>query len=145
MRRGPSRWYVWAQLAKLPAGQVAGADLREDVVVLDVDATLVTAHTRRRWRRRRSRAASAITRSPSRATTHRDARRVAAAGQRRRERRRGPHRGAGRGDRPGRGHAPAAPAGARRRRRRLHGLLDWLVAQDAKRGGSVEYSVGFAV
>jgi len=26
-----------------------------------------------------------------------------------------------------------------------HGLLDWLTAQDAKRGRSVEYSVGFAV
>lgn len=42
--RAKTRRHVWAQLDKLPASAVAGTDLG-DVVVLDVDATLVTAHS----------------------------------------------------------------------------------------------------
>ncbi len=42
--RARVRRHVWAQLPVLPASKVAGTDLG-DVVVLDVDATLVTAHS----------------------------------------------------------------------------------------------------
>ena len=43
--RAKVRRHVWAQLpAGVPASQVAGTDLGE-TVVLDVDATLVTAHS----------------------------------------------------------------------------------------------------
>jgi len=41
--RAKVRRHVWAQLPKLPASQVADTDLGK-VVVLDVDATLVTSH-----------------------------------------------------------------------------------------------------
>ena len=46
--RAKVRRHVWAQLAAgggLPASRVAGTDLG-DTIVLDVDATLVTVHTR---------------------------------------------------------------------------------------------------
>ena len=42
--RARTRRHVWAQLDRLPASKVADIDLG-DVVVLDVDATLVTAHS----------------------------------------------------------------------------------------------------
>jgi hypothetical protein len=42
--RAKVRRHVWGLLPQLPASPVAGADLGE-VVVLDVDATLVTAHS----------------------------------------------------------------------------------------------------
>jgi hypothetical protein len=42
--RARVRRHVWAQLAKLPTSQVADTDLG-GVVVLDVDATLVTSHS----------------------------------------------------------------------------------------------------
>jgi len=42
--RARVRRHVWAQLPDLPASQVADTDLG-GVVVLDVDATLVTAHS----------------------------------------------------------------------------------------------------
>jgi hypothetical protein len=42
--RAQTRRRVWALLPRLPGSKVAGADLG-DVVVLDVDATLVTAHS----------------------------------------------------------------------------------------------------
>ena len=42
--RARTRRHVWALLPRLPASPVAGADLGE-VVVLDVDATLVTCHS----------------------------------------------------------------------------------------------------
>jgi len=42
--RARTRRHVWAQLDRLPASTVADSDLGE-VVVLDVDATLVTAHS----------------------------------------------------------------------------------------------------
>ena len=50
-----------------------------------------------------------------------------------------------RSDRPGPRHAPPAPAGQERRRRRVHQLLDWLHEQGQVRDRSVEYSVGFAI
>jgi hypothetical protein len=42
--RAQARRHVWGVLPQLPASKVAGTDLG-DVVVLDVDATLVTAHS----------------------------------------------------------------------------------------------------
>jgi hypothetical protein len=42
--RARTRQHVWGLLPRLPASKVAGVDLGE-VVVLDVDATLVTAHS----------------------------------------------------------------------------------------------------
>jgi Transposase DDE domain group 1 len=42
--RAKVRHHVWSLLSQPPASQVAGIDLGE-VVVLDVDATLVTAHS----------------------------------------------------------------------------------------------------
>jgi hypothetical protein len=42
--RARTRQHVWGLLPQLPASKVAGTDLG-DVVVLDVDATLVTAHS----------------------------------------------------------------------------------------------------
>jgi hypothetical protein len=42
--RAKVRRHVWGLLPQLPASPVAGADLGE-VVVLDVDATLVTTHS----------------------------------------------------------------------------------------------------
>jgi hypothetical protein len=42
--RAKVRRHVWAQLPRLPASQVVDADLG-GVVVLDVDATLVSAHS----------------------------------------------------------------------------------------------------
>ena len=66
--RAKVRRHVWGLLPQLPASPVAGADLGE-VVVLDVDATLVTAHSEKERAGRRSRAASVSTRSASGATT----------------------------------------------------------------------------
>jgi hypothetical protein len=45
--RAKVRRHVWSLLSQPPASKVAGADLGEVVVVLDVDATLVTCHWRR--------------------------------------------------------------------------------------------------
>jgi hypothetical protein len=42
--RARTRAHVWSQLDKVPASKVAGTDLGE-VIVLDVDATLVPAHS----------------------------------------------------------------------------------------------------
>jgi hypothetical protein len=42
--RAKVRCHVWRQMSQLPASKVAGADLGE-TIVLDVDSTLVTAHS----------------------------------------------------------------------------------------------------
>jgi hypothetical protein len=42
--RAQTRRHVWSVLPRLPGSKVAGTDLG-DMVVLDVDATLVTAHS----------------------------------------------------------------------------------------------------
>ena len=60
--RARTRRHVWGLLPRLPASPVAGADLGE-VVMLDVDATLVTAHSEKEQARRRSRAGSGFIRS----------------------------------------------------------------------------------
>jgi hypothetical protein len=142
--RARVRRHVWAQLPDLPASRVADTDLG-NVVVLDVDATLVTAHSEK------SQAAPtfkggfgyhplavwcdntqemlAVRMRPGNAgsntvTDHIDVLSRAIA------------------------QVPAAyrkhlliradGAGS------SHGLLDWLTAQGAKRGRTVEYSVGYA-
>ena len=145
LARARTRRHVWAQLDKLPASAVAGTDLG-DVVVLDVDATLVTAHSEKE-----SAAATfkggfgyhplgvwcdntgellAVSLRPGNAGSNTTTDHIevlsAAIGQ-----------------------VPAA------RRKRLlvradgagasHGLLDWLTAQNTVRGRDLQYSVGFAV
>ena len=65
--RAKVRRYVWAQLPTLPASQVADTDLG-GVVVLDVDATLVTAHSEK-GQAAPTRAVSATTRWRSGAIT----------------------------------------------------------------------------
>jgi hypothetical protein len=60
--RARARRHVWGLLPALPPSKVAGADLGE-VVVLDVDATLVTAHSEKEQAARRSRVALGFIRS----------------------------------------------------------------------------------
>ena len=142
--RAKVRRHVWAQLPTLPASQVADTDLG-GVVVLDVDATLVTAHSEK------SQAAPtfkggfgyhplavwcdntqemlAVVMRPGNAgsntvTDHIEvlARAIAQV--------------------PGayRKHLLIRADGAGS----SHGLLDWLTEQGAKRGRILEYSVGYA-
>ena len=146
--RAKVRRHVWAQLAAgagVPTSKVAGTDLGE-TVVLDVDATLVTVHSEKE-----SAAATfkggfgyhpigvwcdntqemlAATLRPGNAGSNTTSDHIAVLS------------------------AAIAQVPAVHRKKLLvradgagasHGLLDWLTAQDAKRGRSVEYSVGFAV
>ena len=146
--RARVRRHVWAQLAAgggLPASRVAGTDLGE-TVVLDVDATLVTVHSEKEsaaatfkggfgyhpigvWCDNTQEMLAAMLR-PGNAGSNTTADHIAVL------------------------TAAIAQVPAAHRKRLLvradgagasHGLLDWLTAQDAKRGRSVEYSVGFAV
>jgi len=146
--RAKVRRHVWAQLAAgagVPTSKVAGTDLGE-TVVLDVDATLVTVHSEKE-----SAAATfkggfgyhpigvwcdntqemlAATLRPGNAGSNTTSDHIAVLS------------------------AAIAQVPAVHRKRLLvradgagasHGLLDWLTAQDAKRGRSMQYSVGFAV
>ena len=144
--RAKVRAHVWAQLpGGLPASTVADAHLG-DTVVLDVDATLVTTHSEKEGTAStfkkgfgyhplgvwcdNTQESMALMLRPGNAGSNTAADHIvvltAAIGQ-----------------------VPAA------HRRKLliradgagasHGLLDWLTAQDAKRGRSVQYSVGYAV
>ena len=146
--RARVRRHVWGQLAAaggVPASMVAGTGL-DETIVLDVDATLVTVHSEKEsaaatfkggfgyhpigvWCDNTQEMLAAMLRpgnAGSNTTTDHIAVLTAAIAQ-----------------------VPAV------HRKRLlvradgagasHGLLDWLTAQDAKRGRSVEYSVGFAV
>jgi hypothetical protein len=139
---------VWAQLvagAGVPTSKVAGTDLGE-TVVLDVDATLVTVHSEKE-----SAAATfkggfgyhpigvwcdntqemlAATLRPGNAGSNTTSDHIAVLS------------------------AAIAQVPAVHRKRLLvradgagasHGLLDWLTGHDAKRGRSMQYSVGFAV
>jgi Transposase DDE domain group 1 len=146
--RAKVRRHVWAQLAAsggVPPSKVAGTDLGE-TVVLDVDATLVTVHSEKEsaaatfkggfgyhpigvWCDNTQEMLAAMLRpgnaGSNTTSDHIDVLTAAIA------------------------QVPAAyrkelliradGAGA------SHGLLDWLTTQDAKRGRSVDYSVGFAV
>jgi hypothetical protein len=146
--RATARRHVWAQLVGrggLPASQVAGTDLG-DTVVLDVDATLVTVHSEKEsaaatfkggfgyhpiavWCDNSQEMLAAMLR-PGNAGSNTTSDHInvltAAIAQ-----------------------VPAAHRGKLLVRAdgagASHGLLDWLTTQDAKRGRSLEYSVGFAV
>ena len=146
--RAKVRRHVWAQLAAgagVPTSKVAGTDLGE-TVVLDVDATLVTVHSEKEsaaatfkggfgyhpigvWCDNTQEMLAAMLR-PGNAGSNTTADHIAVL------------------------TAAIAQVPAVHRKKLLvradgagasHGLLDWLTAQDAKRGRSVEYSVGFAV
>jgi hypothetical protein len=143
--RARARRHVWSQLSALPPSRAAGTDLGQ-VVVLDVDATLVTAHSEKElaaptfkggfgyhplavWCDNTTEMLAVSLRAGNAgANTAADHIEVLAA-------------------------AIAQVPAAHRRRLLVradgagasHGLLDWLVAQDARRGRTVEYSVGFAV
>lgn len=146
--RARVRRHVWSQLQKaggIPASKVADTDLG-DVVVLDVDATLVTAHSEKEsaaatfkggfgyhplgvWCDNTSEMLAAVLRpgnaGSNTAADHIEVLTAAITQVPPKHRRKILVRADG--------------AGA------SHGLLDWLTAQGTKRGRSVEYSVGFAV
>jgi hypothetical protein len=147
--RATVRRHVWAQLAGsrggLPASRVAGGDLG-DTVVLDVDATLVTVHSEKEsaaatfkggfgyhpigvWCDNTQEMLAAVLR-PGNAGSNTTADHITVL------------------------TAAITQVPSAHRRKLLiradgagasHGLLDWLTTQDAKRGRSLEYSVGFAV
>ena len=146
--RAATRRRVWARLpgGRPPAATVAGQRLPDDLVVLDVDATIVVAHSQKENARAtfkrtfgfhpigvwcdNSSELLAMTLRPGNANANTTADHIevltAAIKQ--------------------------LPAGHRRRllvrtdgAGASHGLLDWLTVQDAKRGRSVDYSVGFPV
>ena len=135
---------MWAQLPKLPASQVADTDLGK-VVVLDVDATLVTAHSEKQFAAGtfkggfgyhplavwcdNTQEMLAVVMRPGNAGSNTVADHVAVLTQ-----------------------ATAQVPAAYRKHMLIradgagssHGLLDWLTEQGTKRGRTIEYSVGFA-
>jgi len=144
--RAKVRAHVWSQLpGGLPASKVADTDLG-DVVVLDVDATLVAAHSEKEgaastfkkgfgyhplgvWCENTQESLALMLR-PGNAGSNTAADHIAVL------------------------TAAIEQVPAAHRRKLLiradgagasHELLDWLTALDAKRGRSVEYSVGYAV
>jgi hypothetical protein len=146
--RATARRHVWAQLAGrggLPTSKVAGTDLG-DTVVLDVDATLVTAHSEKEsaaatfkggfgyhpiavWCDNSQEMLAAMLR-PGNAGSNTISDHIAVLT----------------------GAIAQVPVAYRRKMLvradgagASHGLLDWLTTQDSKRGRSVDYSVGFAV
>jgi len=146
--RARVRRHVWSQLVAaggVPPSRVADTDLGE-VVVLDVDATLVTAHSEKQaasatfkggfgyhplgvWCDNTSEMLAAVLRPGNAGSnTTSDHIQVLAAA------------------------ITQVPAAHRKRllvradgAGASHGLLDWLTDQDTKRGRSVEYPVGFAI
>lgn len=143
--RARTRRHVWAQLDKLPASKVADTDLG-DVVVLDVDATLVTAHSEK------ENAAATFKRGfgyhPLGVWCDNTQEMLAVK-----------LRAGNAGSNTAADHIEVLGAAitqvpAAHRKRMLiradgagasHGFLDWLTAQNKIRGRSVEYSVGYAV
>ena len=146
--RAKVRAHVWSQLENrggLPASKVADTDLG-DVVVLDVDATLVAAHSEKEgaavtfkkgfgyhplgvWCENTQESLALMLR-PGNAGSNTAADHIAVL------------------------TAAIAQVPAAHRRKLLiradgagasHQLLEWITALDAKRGRSVEYSVGYAV
>jgi hypothetical protein len=146
--RAKTRGAVWARLpaGRPPAAPVAGTSLPQEVVVLDVDATIVVAHSEKEQARATFKGTFgfhpigvwcdntsellAIRLRPGNANANTTADHVQVL------------------------TAAIAQVPAAHRRRLLvradgagasHGLLDWLTCLDAKRGRSVDYSVGFPV
>ena len=141
--RARTRQHVWGLLPQLPGSKVAGTDLG-DVVVLDVDATLVTAHSEKElakatfkggfgfhpigvWCDNTTELLAATLRPGNAGSNHA-----------------GDHI-----DVIGRAITQIPPACRRRLLVRAdgagatHELLDWLTAQGQVRGRRLEYSVGF--
>ncbi len=144
--RAKVRAHVWSQLpGGLPASKVADTDLGE-VVVLDVDATLVTTHSEKEGSAStfkkgfgyhplgvwcdNGQESMALMLRPGNAGSNTTADHIAVL------------------------TAAMAQVPTTRRKNLLiradgagasHGLLDWLTELNAKRGRTVEYSVGFAV
>jgi hypothetical protein len=144
--RARVRRHVWAQLSGgLPASKVAGTDLG-DVVVLDIDATIVVTHSEK------ERAAATFKRTfgyhPIGVWCDNTEEFLAAK-----------LRAGNAGSNTTADHievltdAIAQVPGTHRRKLLIrsdgagasHGLLDWLTEQGKVRGRSVEYSVGFAI
>lgn len=145
--RARVRRQVWAQFGDgVPAGRVAGADLDKDLVVLDVDATIVVAHSEKE-------AASATFKRtfgfhPLGVWCDNTTEFLAAT-----------LRSGNAGSNTAEDHIAVlteaiAQVPAAHRRKLLirsdgagasHKLLDWLHQLDQVRGRSVEYSVGFAI
>jgi hypothetical protein len=143
--RARTRRHVWAQLDRLPASKVADIDLG-DVVVLDVDATLVTAHSEK------ENAAATFKRGfgyhPLGVWCDNTQEMLAVK-----------LRAGNAGSNTATDHievlgAAIAQVPAAHRKKLLvradgagasHDLLDWLTDQNKIRGRSVEYSVGFSI
>lgn len=145
--RARARRHVWSQLPDgLPASKAAGTDLGAGVVVLDVDATIVVAHSEKEqaaatfkktfgfhplgvWCDNTQELLSVMLRpgnaGANTAADHIDVLGAAIAQIPRRYRRRLLIRSDG--------------AGA------SHDLLDWLTDQNRVRGRNVEYSIGFPI
>jgi hypothetical protein len=144
--RARTRSRVWELAGGPPAARVAGRALEDGLVVLDVDATIVVAHSEKEnaaatfkrtfgfhplgvWCDNTSELLTMQLRpgnaGANTAADHIEVRTAAVVQVPRAHRKRLLVRVDG--------------AGA------SHALLDWFTAQDAKRGCSVEYSVGFAV
>jgi hypothetical protein len=146
--RARTRAHVWALLpgGRPPSATVAGTSLDPDLVVLDVDATLVLAHSEKEGatgtRKKtfgfhpigvwcdNTTELLALTLRPGNAGSNTVTDHIEVL------------------------TAAITQLPASRRRKLLvradgagasHGLLDWLTEQDAKRGRSVQYSVGFAI
>jgi hypothetical protein len=143
--RARVRRHVWAQLAGLPASKVADGDLGE-VVVLDVDATLVTAHSEKEQAAATFKGGFgyhplgvwcdntqeflAVALRPGNAGANTAADHIEILGR-----------------------AIAQVPAAHRKKLLVradgagasHALVDWLTGQNRVRGRTVEYSVGFAV
>ena len=143
--RARVRRHVWAQLPVLPSSKVAGTDLGE-VVVLDVDATLVTAHSEKELARPTFKGGFgfhpigvwcdnttellAVSLRPGNAGANTAADHIDVLA-----------RAIGQVPRPHRKNLLVRADGAGA----SHDLLDWLTAQGKIRGRRLEYSVGFAV
>jgi hypothetical protein len=145
--RARVRRHVWAQFGDgVPASRVAGADLDKDLVVLDVDATIVVAHSEK------EQASATFKRTfgfhPLGVWCDNTTEFLAAT-----------LRSGNAGSNTAEDHIEVlteaiAQVPAAHRRKLLirsdgagasHKLLDWLHQLDQVRGRSVEYSVGFAI
>ncbi len=143
--RARVRRHVWAQLPVLPASKVAGTDLGP-VVVLDVDATLVTAHSEKEFARPTFKGGFgyhpigvwcdnttellAVALRPGNAGANTAADHIDVLGRAIAQVPRSYRRNL---------LVRADGAGA------SHDLLDWLTTQGQVRGRRLDYSVGFAV
>lgn len=145
--RARVRRHVWSELpGGVPASRVAGTDLDEDLIVLDVDATIVVSHSEK------ERAAATFKRTfgfhPLGVWCDNTTEFLAAK-----------LRAGNAGSNTAADHievltdAIAQIPGTHRRKLLIrsdgagasHKLLDWLTEQGKVRGRSVEYSVGFAI